>query len=46
MMPLAAINIDVPKSGWDKTKKIGIKSNTIGKIIFTILLTFEICNLW
>ena len=44
--PLDAINIDVPKSGWDKTKIIGIIIKVNGKEILTNEFTFSGLKRW
>ena len=45
IIPLNAIKIDVPRSGWVITKKIGIINTTIGIKMLVILLTLCICAL-
>ena len=44
--PLDAINIDVPRSGWDKTKIIGIIIKVNGTEILTNEFTFSGFNRW
>ena len=44
--PLPAINIEVPKSGWDKTKIIGIKIIVKAIKILISELIFSIFTLW
>ena len=41
--PLKPIKIEVPKSGWLTTNRIGTINTTIGIIIFLKLLTKWIC---
>ena len=44
--PLVAINIDVPKSGWDKTKIIGIIIKVNGTEILINEFTFSELKRW
>ena len=44
--PLQAINTEVPKSGWDKTKIIGTKIIDIATVILVNEFTLSIFNLW